>query len=128
MSLPNDKLNPQREWSGQRFVRHVAAPAAWKPSRIRGFEARDTGIGVATNGLASARVLRAQKQGMGMIQHAGEFLFYFVLRGELGLRSQQEGAHTLRQDVSCVVPAGQRFEMTGNPGLEMLELALPAFF
>src|SRR3954470_3868130 len=78
LQLPTSKANPKREWSGQRFVRHVAASAEWKPSHIRGFEARDTGIGPVTDGLASVRILRAAKQASGSIEHSGEFLFFFV--------------------------------------------------
>jgi mannose-6-phosphate isomerase-like protein (cupin superfamily) len=127
LPLPNSKLNPKRVWSGQRFVRHIAASAAWVPSRIAGFEARDTGISAATNGLASVRALRTlEKQAAGTIEHAGEFLFYFVLLGELGLRGEQLGSHQLSENESCVIPAGTRFELRAEPGLEMLEVALPA--
>jgi quercetin dioxygenase-like cupin family protein len=127
LPLPNDKVAPNRDFTGQRFARHVAASAEWKASRIAGFEARDTGIAAATNGLASVRVLRAnEKPAAGTIERSGELLFFFVLKGELGLRSEQLGAHQLREDESCVIPAGAKFELTGRPGLEMLEVTLPA--
>jgi mannose-6-phosphate isomerase-like protein (cupin superfamily) len=127
LPLPNDQVNPQREWNGQRFVRHIAACATWTPSKMQGLEARDTRIASATNGLASVRVLRAQKQASGSIEHSGEFLFYFVLRGEFGLRSPQFGSHQLRENESCVIPAGAKFEIHAKPGIEMLEVALPSF-
>src|SRR3954469_9297261 len=126
LTLPNQNVDPERAFSGQRFMRHVAASAAWVPWKIPGFEARDTGIGPATNDLASVRVLRANKHALGTIEHSGEFLFYFVLRGELGLQSVAFGSHQLHGDESCVIPAGGKFELTAEPGLEMLEVALPA--
>ena len=60
------------------------------------------------------------------IQHAGEFFFLFVLRGELGLSSKQHGTHTLAENESCVIPAGKKFELAPKTGLEMLQVVLPA--
>ena len=127
LSLPNGKVEPGRLFSGQRFVRHVASEAMWSPWRIAGFEARDTGISAATNGLASVRVVRSPGEYSGSIRHDGEFLFFFVLRGELGLRSHEHGVHELTEGASCVMPAGARFEVRGKAQLEMVEVALPAF-
>jgi mannose-6-phosphate isomerase-like protein (cupin superfamily) len=128
LTLPNNKVSLDRVFNGQRFARHVAASAEWKPSKLRGFESRDTGIAAATGGLASVRVLRTkEKQAGGPIEHAGEFLFFFfVLRGELGLRSEHHGSHVLRQDECCVIPAGAKFEASACSELEILEIALPA--
>lgn len=58
LALPTPELYPQRDFSSQRFVRHVAAEATWSPWRMDGFEMRDTGIAAATAGLAGVRVLR----------------------------------------------------------------------
>lgn len=127
LPLPNNRIAPDRNFGGQRFVRHVAASADWRPSKTAGLEAHDTGIATATNGLASVRVLRVkEKQAGSVLEHKGEFLFFFVLRGELGLGSEQHGSHTLREDDSCVIPGSAKFELIGNPGLEILEVALPA--
>src|SRR3954454_18614897 len=68
LPLPNGKLNSDRQWSGQRFVRHVASSAKWMPARISGCEAQD--IAAATDGLASVRLLRAIAQAGGTIEHA----------------------------------------------------------
>ena len=127
LPLPNDKLDPDRNFGGQRFVLHVAGTAGWQSSRITGFDSRDTGIATATNGLAGVRVLRVQdKQAGGTIEHVGEFLFFFVLKGELGLRNANLGWHELRENESCVIPAGARVELTGKSGVEVLEVTLPA--
>src|SRR5688572_10500318 len=56
LELPTGNDLPDRRFGGQRFVRHVAAGATWQPwpasEPASGFEARDTGIAVATDGLA----------------------------------------------------------------------------
>jgi mannose-6-phosphate isomerase-like protein (cupin superfamily) len=134
LALPNDRLDPGRLFSGQRFVRHVAADAPWSPWTIAGFEARDTGIAAATNGLASVRVVRVVDRNpnhnpgehCGTLSHCGEFLFFFVLRGELRVHNDLAGSHQLRENESCVIPAGAEFDLTANPALEMLAVALPA--
>lgn len=58
ITLPTSKIKPDRDFGGQRFVRHIAADADWKPSEFQEFEARDTEIIAATNGFADVRVLR----------------------------------------------------------------------
>jgi len=130
LALPTARVSPERDFSGQRFVRHIAADAAWQPWRWPGFSARDTGIAAATAGLASARVVRAQASMPSAAEtsdhHAGELLFLFVLRGTLTLHSAALGTHTLHADDCCTIPAGADFRLHGNAAMEMLELVLPA--
>jgi quercetin dioxygenase-like cupin family protein len=59
MTLPTPHVLPERNFAGQRFVRHVAAEASWLQWRREGFEMRDAGIAAATNALAGVRVVRA---------------------------------------------------------------------
>ena len=125
LTLPSDRLVLDRLFSGQRFIRHVAQDATWSPWKIAGFEARDTGIASATSGLAGAAVIRSSGKCSGTIQHDGEFLFFFVLRGALGVHGDGVGRHELRESESCVVPAGAGFELTGKPQSELLAVALP---
>ena len=126
LPLPNHAFNPDRLFSGQRFVRHVARHAKWSQCRTAGYEARDTGIASATDGLAGVRVVRSSGEHTASIRHHGELLYLFVLSGELALQNDELGRHDLRKDESCVIPAGIEFELTGHPGSEMLEVALPA--
>ena len=125
LSLPNDKYEPDRIFGDQRFVRHVARDATWSPWRIAGFDAQHTGIASATNGLAGVSVLLSSGECSGTIQHDGELLFLFVLTGALGVRGEEVGSHLLHENESCVIPAGVQFELSGEPGLEMLAVALP---
>src|SRR5215467_2746393 len=58
LPLPNEGFDPDRIFTGQRFVRHTAKDARWSSWKIAGLEARDTGITAATNGLAGVSVIR----------------------------------------------------------------------
>lgn len=141
MPLPTGADLPQREYRGQKFVRHVAAGAVWGASRLPGFEARDTGIAWATGGLAGVRVLRAAAPGalgtasaaapataqLGVAdRHQGEFAFLFVLAGQTRMDSASLGRHGLAAGDCCVLPAGADYAFSPEPGLEMLEVTLPA--
>jgi quercetin dioxygenase-like cupin family protein len=135
LTLPNGRLAPDRLFDGQSFVRHVAAAVPWEDWRATGFEARDTGIGAATAGLASARVVRprparqsdADREGHSakFAAHGGEFLFLFVLKGGLALDIEDAGRHILRSDDSVAIPAGVGYGLQADANLEMLEVALP---
>jgi quercetin dioxygenase-like cupin family protein len=128
LSLPTPRLLPERDFGGQRFVRHVAAEAIWAPWRADGFEARDIGIGAATDGLAGARVVRPQagSAAANLRAHGGEFLFLFVLKGEIALEVQRHGAHRLAVSDSCVIPGGAGHALRAEAGSEILEVTLPA--
>lgn len=126
LRLPNERVDPDRLFSGQRFARHIANQAKWSLWRIEGFEARDTGIAMATKGLADVRLVRSSGAHSGRIIHDGELMFWFVLRGEFDLHSDRLGSHQLRENESCVIPAGSEFELNAKAGTEILEVALPA--
>ncbi|MFN0108046.1 MAG: cupin domain-containing protein [Blastocatellia bacterium] len=127
LQLPTGRALPERLFGGQRFVRHIANEAKWTDSPIAGCEMSDTGIAAATSGLASARVHRfVAKASASKHRHEGEFLFLFVLNGELELASREEGKRQLSVGDSCVIPAGQDFSLEAGAGLELLEVSLPA--
>jgi len=126
MKLPTREVLPDRLFSGQRFVRHRAREASWAPWRIDGFEARDTGIAAATNGLAAARVVKSESAITATANaHASELLFLFILQGELGIDSPAQGNHQLQAGDSCVIPAGVDYTLRAGAGLEMLEVTIP---
>jgi mannose-6-phosphate isomerase-like protein (cupin superfamily) len=127
LALPTPDRYPERDFSGQRFVRHVAAQATWAPWRIRGFEASDTGIAQAARGLAGVRVVRSNGPAAAVHQrHETEFCFYFVLSGRMTV--QLEGAsHVLSTDDSITVPRGMTYAMAeASDDLTLLEVTLPA--
>jgi mannose-6-phosphate isomerase-like protein (cupin superfamily) len=127
MSLPTPHLLPERDFGGQRFVRHVAAEARWQPWRADGFEMLDTGIAAATDGLAGVRVVRPRGKAEATFgAHGGEFLFFFVLAGGIALDVQSHGQHRLKANDSCIIPAGVDYALHADSGSEWLEVTLPA--
>jgi hypothetical protein len=88
--LPTAQLQPERSFSGQRFVRHVAANVTWQPCTGGGFEYRNTGIAEATAGLSNVQLLRALPMQPSATTAArvpsGRLLFLSVLAGRLALR------------------------------------------
>ncbi len=132
LTLPNPEYQPSREFHGQRFVFHEATKAPWVPWRC-GFEARDTGIGAATNGLAGAIAVRAcGESDSRLIAHDAEFVFWFVLSGHAGLRLAGEAGaaarvESLAEGDAVAIPAGLAFSLSSaSDGFQMLEVSLPA--
>lgn len=126
LALPSTPLPPDHDFSGQRFVRHIASQALWQPWRIAGFQSCDTGIAAATSGLATVRVVRAGVDASVRAQsHSSEFCFFFVLSGQLEVQVGGQ-AHGLQADDSLTLPGGLPYALHAAPGLEMLEVMLPA--
>ena len=125
MTLPTGLIDPGRDFGGQRFVRHEASEVAWTASSHVGFEEQTTAIEAATNGLASVRVLRADKQG-GTIptKHDKDFWFMFVLDGSVNFSldgSSSEAALAVGDSVT--IPAGMTWCLRDpSPDLSLLEV------
>lgn len=127
LDLPTSSLRPERQFHSQRFVRHIAADAKWHEGKDRGFTFRDTGITCATGNLAGVRVMRlSSNAAAALCSHDGEFLFLAVLDGQLRVRCQAFGAHTLEVDDCCVIPKGTDYALEAATPCEVLEVALPA--
>jgi quercetin dioxygenase-like cupin family protein len=128
MELPTPVLNPDRDFSGQKFCRSEAAHARWQPWRLRGFDARDTGIGAATAGVASVHVVRAAGPVDGQVsRHSSDILFTFVLTGSLTLRAEGQDARALSAGDAYVIPPSLDTSLTDcSADLQLLEVSLPA--
>lgn len=131
LELPNSTVNLDRTFEGQRFVHHQALRATWHPWESVGFEHRDIGIGSATQNLAGVRVIRsARVESLPSHQyfHSGEFLFLFVLQGEMTLATETRGDRQMLEGDCCVIPAQFRaWIINTSADLELLEVSLPAF-
>lgn len=129
LSLPTAGTDPERDFDGQRFVRHVASSGTWTNWWRDGFKARSTGIAEATQGLAAVRAVRPVAEGVSprKAAHGGEFLFLFVRQGEFELRADGRPEERLCAGDSVVVPAAMPFALTDcSRDLELLEVCLPA--
>jgi quercetin dioxygenase-like cupin family protein len=134
MELPTPFLRPDRDFGGQTFCRSELAKAVWAPWRLPGFEARETGIGVATAGVASVQVARPVGRAQGQVisqvtSHTADILFAFVLSGSMTLRGEGQGAHALSEGDAYVIPPLLKTALTDcSADLELLEVSLPAHF
>ncbi|GBL21250.1 hypothetical protein EMGBS4_13100 [Acidimicrobiaceae bacterium] len=91
ITLPTMTLRPDRDFSGQGFVRHVAEQTPWLPWRYEGFEARNTGIDSATSGFASALTVRANKSAtLCESSHRHQLMFMFILSGAAALTTAED--------------------------------------
>ncbi len=126
MALPTDALRPGRDFSGQVFLRHVAAQTPWIPHGDTGFDRRETEMAAATRGLADVCVLRpARATELNTPAHQGELLFGFVLEGSATLDCA--GAQALSACDAFVVPAGQAWGLRDcAEDFSLLEVELPA--
>jgi quercetin dioxygenase-like cupin family protein len=126
LDLPTKTTRADRDFDGQRFVRHELSAATWHPWRCEGFEARDLGIDRATGGAASVSVVRGRDGAtLPVRRHEGELLFTVVLRGAVVMRSDGRAPDALTAGDAFVVPAGQGYALQEcRDGLELLEVAV----
>ena len=120
--LPTGRVDPARDFEGQRFLRHVAAEAPW--AAHGGFERRDTGMAQATGGLAGVSVLRSRTGGLFAARAAGELQFGFVLEGSATLT--HEGDNPLGPGDAFTIPPGTPWSVSAASGdFALLEVVLP---
>lgn len=133
LELPTPSRRPDRDFAGTRFCHHTAADAVWTPWRVPGFESRDTGIGVATGGIAGVHVARpipgaASTDGV-MTSHDTDILFTFVKEGSLSLRADGQSPHALVAGDAFVIPPHLPVAYDAcSDDCELLEVALPSSF
>lgn len=106
LHLPNARL-ADRLWSGQRFLRHVAAETPW--TKFGEIEAQETGLGAATGGLADARTIRAAGSAASFAPHDGELVFGFVLDGSGKLEHKERPA--ISSADAFVIPPGESWRL-----------------
>ena len=129
ITLPTPTLQPDRNFSGQRFVRHIADQTPWLPWRHSGFEARNTGIDQATAGLASALTVRANKSAsIRESNHQHQLMFMFVLSGSASLEvTDRKQATKLNAGSSVTLPSLFDFNLeVTTDNTQILVVELPA--
>jgi quercetin dioxygenase-like cupin family protein len=120
LNLPNTAFNPDRVFSGQRFVHHIAENATW--TKHGDFDICDTGIFQATNELANVQTLRTIADTTLNIKHSGEFLFFFILKGNLQLSGNEGEIYQLNAGSSFVLPSDKEYSIGCKIGLEVLRV------
>ena len=130
MELPTPHFRPEREFQGTKFILHREAEATWGPWRITGFEARETGIGVTTRGVAGVQVAR-RVPGVAIpaTRHDTDILFGFLRTGSMTLEVDGHPNHGLTAGDAFVLPPHLAVAIREpSDDLEILEVALPAAF
>ena len=132
MELPNGTVNPDRDWDGSKFVHHKEAEAVWAPWRIPGWDARDTGIGAGTAGVAGVTVARPDGSGSEVwSSHNTDILFTFVKEGSLTLEVDAEGPKThdlVAGDAFVLPPFLKTRYVNASADCEVIEATLPSTF
>ncbi len=136
LELPTPTFKPQRQFDGQVFCHSRVTDAQWAPSRLPGFEFRETGIALSTAGMASVVVHRPAGQSRdstaAMTSHDGGILFSFISRGRLQLEINDAGdaaTHQLHVGDAFVIPPGlcTKIDRYSND-LQVIEVSLPGAF
>lgn len=129
MVLPTPHFRPDREWHGQKFVFNEAAKAQWRPSRLMGFEARDTTIAANTQAVAGVQVIRRGQGDPVWSKHDADIHFTFVLDGEMTLEAEDKDPYQLSAGDAFVIPP-HMFARYTNPSddIALLEVSLPGIF
>lgn len=122
MDLPNGRIMPGREFSGQQFVRHLAAESTAVHGEFGNFAAVDTGIWAASAGAAGVVELRSQSdhstfQSEGLKElHA----FYFVIRGSLSAKPAGRDQQEFSPGASILVPPQTPYRVDAPANSEIL--------
>ena len=124
MDLPTAEFNMTRSYGGQQFVRHQADKATWTPGPYKGVEARDTGIGQATSGLASVMVLRPTVPAEPVaIRRDAKFVFNFVLQGSMTLLQEDASSQDFTAGDSFVIASDSTATIVdSSENLELLHV------
>lgn len=129
LDLPTAQLVPDRDFGGQRFVRHVAGSASVEPWLVDGLLCRDTGIAAATGGLAAAVVISSSSQGPvanDALTNRGEFILCVGLAGDATIDIEGHGPVDVAPRTSVALPPDSAWRFTDvSENHELLLVTLP---
>ncbi len=128
LPLPTAERTPERVFSGQRFVRHVADGAPTRPWRIRGWTARDSGVAAATGGLADVLFATPRDDpGEEWLRLDTELAMLVVMDGTVRFEPEAGDPVTLTGGDSVAIPGGLRHRLRSpSRDVELLDVTLPA--
>ena len=82
IELPTSEIRPDRKFSGQHFICSRSGGASWEVSGFGGFERRETGIDIASGGIANVQmfcpVTKGSEKTTTAIYEAGKGLMIFM--------------------------------------------------
>ena len=130
IELPTSERRPDRDFGGQRFVHHVRADADTEPWRGGPLACRDSGIGMATAGVARVRFVDAAGDPgteTGWTNDEAELLLLYCTEGaatlELGVADQPDVR--LRPGTAVAVPSGAAFRVSEwDPTFSLIDVAV----
>ncbi len=124
LTLPTEDLRPERVFDRQRFVRHVAKDARWATRGHEGFEARDSGIGAATEQRFQVTVLRPRgATRLRLPVEAARLRLIVALRGSARLCCSTPHTGSLSAGSAHLVES--ETELDEFDDFECLEVSLP---
>lgn len=119
LALPDALSAPDRLFSGQTFLRHVAQDHPW--TAIDGMEMQDTAMAEATGGVAAVRILRSGSgESITIAPHDGELVFGYVVGGSASL--DYRGATPLGAGDAFVIPPRESWGITAASDFRMLHV------
>jgi mannose-6-phosphate isomerase-like protein (cupin superfamily) len=130
MNLPTSKLDPNKDFNGQKFHHYKPTERHFEKWRIPFFKSVNFGIGTATKGLAEIKFIRPfEEVSQDLYQHDAEFVFLFILHGKALLRRENSRTDVIQAGASVVIPAETGYNFSDpSDDFEMLEISLPAEF
>ncbi len=116
----------------QKFAVSHLNEADFKGEGLRSYSTyRDLGVAAATNGLATAHVIRMvapfTEQLSQRHHHEVEFQLVYVLKGWFKSEFEGNGVHVMKEGSSWIQPPGIRHTVLGwSDDCELLEIIFPA--
>lgn len=124
IDLPNDVFAPETIFGGQKFVHHIAENSVWTQSEYENLETRNCEIAEATENLADVRVFRAVKDANFALKHSGEFMFFYILQGNLQISDEEGRSHPLEKGSAIVLPKSKEFLFDLKEKTEIIRIKL----
>jgi len=132
--VPSELESTMTETTGlaQRFTVSHFREEDFKTGGLRGYSSyRDLGIAAATNGLATAHVIRMTapfSEDLSQRHHHNvDFQMVYVLKGWFKNEFEGEGVHVMRAGSCWIQPPGIRHTVLGwSEDCELLEIIMPA--
>jgi quercetin dioxygenase-like cupin family protein len=128
MTLPTDEFRPNVEYSGQRFVRHIAKDAEFIAVPDTDSRRQFTNIADASYGALDVSVDRVYGRNGGPSQHLGiadGLCFLFVLDGRVKIVESELKTHELSSNDSVLLTSDVKLLPTPGEICQMLHVRLP---